>query len=149
MVYDVDEELEQSTNQVMLIGAVLMFLLLLAFPLYRLVEPVNRDDAREANLASLAESGESVWSFNCSSCHGLNGEGGLAPALNSQQYMEAATDDQTAQLVSVGVPGSQMGAYSQDFGGPLTSEQIKAVTTYIRTWEPNAPDLPDWRGDNP
>jgi hypothetical protein len=38
-----------------------------------------------------------------------------------------------------------MGAYSQDFGGPLTSEQIKAVVTYIRTWEPNAPDNPDWR----
>ena len=149
MAYDVDEELEQSTNQMMLVGAGLMFALILAFPLYRVVEPVNRDQARADNLASLADSGSDIWSFNCASCHGLNGEGGIGPALNSQQYMEAATDDQTAQLISVGIPGSQMGAYSQDFGGPLTSEQIKAVTIYIRTWEENAPDKPDWRAGSP
>ena len=143
--YDVDQELEESTNNVMLIGFVLLLLLILAFPLYRWVEPVNRDEARESNLASLAESGEDVWGFNCGSCHGLNGEGGLGPALNSIQYLEAATDDQSAQLIAVGVPGSQMGAYSQDFGGPLTSEQIKAITTYIRSWEDGAPDNPSWR----
>jgi len=147
--YDVDQELEESTNNVMLIGFVLLLLLILAFPLYRWVEPVNRDEARESNLASLAESGEDVWGFNCGSCHGLNGEGGLGPALNSIQYLEAATDDQSAQLIAVGVPGSQMGAYSQDFGGPLTSEQIKAVVTYMRTWEPDAPDNPDWRAGQP
>jgi ubiquinol-cytochrome c reductase cytochrome c subunit len=147
--YKVDEELEESTNRVMLIGVGLIILLILAFPLYRLVEPVNRDEAREANLASLAESGQQVWSFNCSSCHGLNGEGGIGPALNSKQFLEAATDAQTEQLIAVGVPGSQMGAYSQDFGGPLTSEQIKAVVTYIRSWEPDAPDNPDWRAGQP
>ena len=100
-------------------------------------------------MASLADSGADIWGFNCASCHGLNGEGGIGPALNSQQFMEAATDEQTAQLISVGIPGSQMGAYSQDFGGPLTSEQIKAVTIYIRTWEENAPDNPDWRAGSP
>lgn len=147
--YKVDQELEESTNRVMLIGAILFLLLLLAFPLYRIVEPVNRDEAREANLASLAESGADVWSFNCSSCHGLNGEGGVGPALNSKQFLEAATDAQAAQLIAVGVPGSSMGAYSQDFGGPLTSEQIKAVVTYMRTWEPDAPDNPDWRAGQP
>jgi len=147
--YDVDQELEESTNNVMLIGVVLLLLMFLAFPLYRWVEPVNRDDARESNLASLAESGEDVWGFNCASCHGLNGEGGLGPALNSKQYLEAATDDQTSQLTAVGVPGSQMGAYSQDFGGPLTSQQIKAVVTFMRTWEPDAPDNPDWRAGQP
>jgi mono/diheme cytochrome c family protein len=145
MAYETDEELEASTNRVMLIGAGLIVLLVLAFPLYRLVEPVNRDDAREEQLESLAEAGESTWSFNCASCHGLNGEGGIGPALNSSQFLESATNLQMEQLVAVGVPGSQMGAYSQDFGGPLTTEQIKAVVTYIRTWEPNAPDNPDWR----
>jgi mono/diheme cytochrome c family protein len=143
--YDVDEELEASTNRVMLIGAVLLLLMAFVFPLYRWLEPTNREEAREAQLDSLAEAGEQLWSFNCASCHGLNGEGGVGPALNSEQFLQSATDAQTRQLIAVGVPGSQMGAYSQDFGGPLTSEQIKALATYIRSWEGDAPDRPDWR----
>ena len=115
------------------------------FPLYRWYEPGNRDDARAAQEASLAAKGESIWQFNCASCHGLAGEGGVGPALNSTQFLQSATDEQVRSLTAVGVPGSQMSAYSLDFGGPLTSEQIKAVVTYIRSWEPDAPDRPDWR----
>ena len=143
--YEVDEELEASTNRVMLIGAALMVLMALVFPLYRWFEPLNRDEAREEQLDSLAEAGEQLWSFNCASCHGLNGEGTIGPALNAEQFLQSSTDEQTRLLIAVGVPGSQMGAYSQDFGGPLTSEQIKALSVYIRSWEPDAPDRPDWR----
>lgn len=145
MAYDVDEELERSTNRVMMVGAVLLLGMALIFPLYRWFEPANRTASRQAHLDSLADAGQDLWSFNCASCHGLNGEGGVGPALNSSQFLQAATDQQVELLVAVGVPGSQMGAYSQDFGGPLTSEQIRAVVTYIRSWEEGAPDRPDWR----
>lgn len=143
--YEVDTELEESTNKVMAIGLVLMVALVLVFPLYRLTEPANREDARAEQLDALATAGESVWSFNCSSCHGLNGEGAVGPALNSKQFLESANDTQIQHLVSVGVPGTQMAAFSQDFGGPLTSEQIKSITVYLRSWEKDAPDNPDWR----
>lgn len=140
-----DGELEQSTNRVMMIGAGLLVVMAAVFPFYRWTEPVNREASYEAQLASLAESGESLWGFNCKSCHGLAGEGGVGPALNSKQFLQEATDPQIEQFVAVGVPGSQMGAYSQDFGGPLTSEQIKALAVYMRSWEEDAPDNPDWR----
>ncbi len=143
--YEVDEELEESTNRVMLIGAALMIGMALVFPLYRWLEPATREEAREEQLASLAEKGEDIWSFNCASCHGLNGEGGIGPALNSKQFLQASTDQQTELLVAVGVPGSQMGAYSLDYGGPMTTEQIRAVAVYIRSWEADAPDRPEWR----
>ena len=71
--------------------------------------------------------------------------GAVGPALRSKQFLSSATDAQMELLVSVGVPGSQMSAFSQDHGGPLTSEQIKAVVTYVRSWEATAPDRPDWR----
>jgi mono/diheme cytochrome c family protein len=145
MAYEIDEELERSTNRVMLIGACLLVGMAMIFPLYRWVEPTDREASREAHLDSLADSGQDLWGFNCASCHGLNGEGGIGPALNSEQYLQAATDEQTELLIAVGVPGSQMGAYSQDFAGPLTSEQIRAIVTYIRSWEETAPDRPDWR----
>ncbi len=143
--YEVDEELEASTDRVMVIGAVLIVALALVFPLYRWIEPTNREQAREDQLNFLADSGQQLWGFNCASCHGLNGEGGLGPALNAEQFLQSSTDDQTRLLIAVGVPGSQMGAYSQDYGGPMTSEQIKAIATYIRSWEQDAPDREDWR----
>jgi mono/diheme cytochrome c family protein len=143
--YTTDPELESSTNKVMLWGAILMLGLVAVFPLYRSFEPAARDEARAAQLVSLQSEGEQIWSVNCASCHGLNGEGGVGPALNSKQFLQASTDDQTILLVSVGVPGTQMSAYSQDFGGPLTSEQIKSVAVFMRSWEPTAPDNPDWR----
>lgn len=149
MRYDEDVELEASTNRVMMIGSVLLIGMALVFPLYRWVEPSTREEARQIQLDSLAESGQTLWGFNCSSCHGLNGEGGVGPALNSQQFLQAATDEQTQQIIAVGVPGSQMSAYSQDFAGPLTSEQIRALAVYIRSWEEDAPDVPDWREGQP
>ena len=149
MAYEVDEELEASTNRVMMVGAALMFILAAIFPLYRWVEPTNREEARATNLASLADRGQDIWGFNCSSCHGLNGEGGIGPALNSSQFLQSASDEQIESLTAVGVPGSLMSAYSLDFAGPLTSEQIKAVRVFIRSWEDDAPDVPNWRDGQP
>ena len=140
-----DPELEASTNRWMAAGLVLVVIMVLAFPAYRLLEPANRDAAREAHLESLAEQGESLFSFSCSACHGVDGLGGTAPALNSQQFLTIASDDQISQLIAVGVPGSQMAAYSLDYGGPLTLEQIDAITTYLRSLEEGAPDNPNWR----
>jgi mono/diheme cytochrome c family protein len=144
-----DPELEESTNRVMVAGACILIAMALVFPLYRWYEPGSRESAHAEQRESLAQAGGQLWSLNCSSCHGLNGEGGIGPALNSQQFLSSATDAQIELLVSVGVPGTQMSAYSQDFAGPLTSEQIKALAVYLRSWEPDAPDRPDWRSVEP
>jgi mono/diheme cytochrome c family protein len=143
--YQSDAALDDSTNRVMVWGGILMLALVALFPLYRWVEPANRDEARANQLNSLAEQGGDLWSITCSSCHGLAGEGITAPALNSKQFLQSASDEQTELIVSVGIPGTQMSAYSQDFSGPLTSEQIRAITVFIRSWEDDAPDRPDWR----
>ena len=140
-----DEDLDVATNKVMMWGVGLLAAMVLAFPLYRFVEPANREEARELQLTSLQEQGSDLFQLNCSACHGLNGEGGIGPALNSIQFLQASSDEQTELLIAVGVPGSQMSAYSLDHGGPLTSEQIKALATFIRSWEDDAPDIPNWR----
>ncbi len=143
--YSSDPELDRSTNRVIAWAVALTLAMAAVFPLYLWYEPGAREDNRAEQLASLAGEGESLWSFNCAACHGEAGVGGSAPALNAKQFLQSASDDQVAQLIAVGVPGSAMSAYSQDFAGPLTSEQIKAVATYIRSWEEDAPDNPNWR----
>ncbi len=143
--YTTDPSLDESTDRLMGWGVVLLFALVAAFPLYLLYEPGAREEARAAQLDSLVSEGAEVWEFSCASCHGDAGQGVSAPALNSVQFLQSASDDQTRLLIAVGVPGTTMGAYSQDHGGPLTSSQIRAVTAYVRSWEDNAPDMPNWR----
>lgn len=140
-----DEQLEDSTNLWLRWGLILIALALLAFPAYRLYEPSSREEAREQLLISLAEHGEHLFAVNCGACHGGDGLGGLGPALNSEQFLMTANDEQIGALIAVGVPGTEMSAYSLDFGGPLTLEQIDALTTYLRSLEEGAPDFPGWR----
>jgi mono/diheme cytochrome c family protein len=82
---------------------------------------------------------------NCSGCHGKNATGGSGPVLNSKQFLKTTTDDQIRGLVSGGVPGTEMPAWSLSFGGTLTDEQVLQITTYLRSLEPTAPSVPNWR----
>jgi len=50
-----------------------------------------------------------------------------------------------AALVTHGVPGTEMVAYGLDFGGPLSSTQIRAVSSYLRSLEEDAAANPLWR----
>ena len=38
-----------------------------------------------------------------------------------------------------------MPTWSIDLGGSLTDQQIEQIVTYMRSWEPTAPSVPDWR----
>ncbi len=140
-----DAGLDSSTNRWMWAGVVLMALYVLAFPLYRFYEPSARAEARELQETHLQAEGKNLYIDGCASCHGKDGEGVDAPALNSKQFLDSAVVDQIVALVSHGVPGTAMAAWSVDIGGPLTSEQIRAVASYVDSWRAEAPDRPDWR----
>jgi mono/diheme cytochrome c family protein len=140
-----DPELDASTDRWMRWGTVLIVGFVLAFPLYRWYEPSNREDARADQQAEMVSEGRSLFGQNCTSCHGNEGEGGSGPALNSQQFQTATSDEQTRQIVAAGIPGTSMSPWSQDFGGSLTSQQIRAVVDYVSSWAASAPDNPDWR----
>lgn len=140
-----DEGLEQSTNKWMVGGIVFMAVLIVAFAAYFWLEPTARADSLEAHEAELTEMGAELYGPNCASCHGAHGEGGIGPALNSQEFLTAANDVQIGTLISVGIPGSLMSAYALEFAGPLTAQQIDGLTAYVRSWEEDAPENPDWR----
>ncbi len=137
--------LEASTRRWMWAGLVLMVVWILMFPIYRIYEPAQRADAREAQNGFLADQGMELFDGECSSCHGPSGRGALAPAIGSTEYLEAVTDLQTAQLIALGVPGTEMVAYSIDHGGPMTSQEIKAITVYLRSLEEESESNPNWR----
>lgn len=138
-------DLERSTEKWMRAGVVLMALFFLAFPLYRLYEPAARAEARESQQSFLADQGADLFDTSCASCHGVSGTGAIAPALAVREFLESVDDTQITQLIAVGVPGSEMVAYSNDLGGPLTGQEINAITVYLRSLEEDAPSMANWR----
>jgi len=91
---------------------------------------VAQAEADPAEFAALMDEGEEVYlrtaACGNSSCHGPNGEGGGAPALVGNEYLQA-----NASLV-----GLILGGY-ESHGMPafryrLDIRQIAAVATYVR-----------------
>lgn len=140
-----DPSVAISTGHWQLAGIFVVVLLIVAFPLYRAVDATRRSTAEVERQIALMEMGEKIWSLGCAECHGVMGEGVDAPALNSQQFLNTASDVQIHRITAAGVPGTDMPAWWNELGGPLTDEQIAAVVAYLRSWEPTAPDRPEWR----
>jgi mono/diheme cytochrome c family protein len=140
-----DASLRQSLFRWQVAGVVVFILLVASFPLYKAVEGSRRHDALLARQVALVTSGGQLWGLNCASCHGDRGQGVDAPALNSKQFLQSITDEQMHRIVAAGITGTGMPAWWNEFGGPLTDEQIEAVVAYVRSWQPRAPSRPDWR----
>jgi len=141
--------LERSLDRYLIAGLVFMAVLIAGFVIYRVREPTLRADATKAQQTSYRDIGSQLFATNCSSCHGKEAVGGSAPVLNSQEFLKGTNDVQIENLVASGVPGTEMPAWSLAFAGTLTDEQIRQITTYLRSLEPNAPSVPTWRQGKP
>ena len=76
---------------------------------------------------------DTLYQQNCAGCHGEQGKGGAAIALNSPVYLEIADDATLRRVTAQGVPGTAMPAFAQSSGGMLTDEQVSAIVTGIRS----------------
>jgi mono/diheme cytochrome c family protein len=76
---------------------------------------------------------DTLYRQNCSGCHGEQGRGGAAIALNSPVYLAIADDATICRITAEGVPGTAMPAFAQNSGGMLTDEQIRAIVNGIRS----------------
>jgi mono/diheme cytochrome c family protein len=94
--------------------------------------------AREVTIsASLASTGEQVYSKNCSACHGSDGRGrvGMAPSLVSKTFLSAATDSMLITTIKKGRSGTAMIPWE----GKLKYYDIAAVVSFLRTKTPTEP----------
>ena len=109
------------------------------FQVYILREPIRirQDNAVERQAAEKA--GQQLFTENCVACHGKNGEGGVGPAINERNLLEATVDEVLFSIIRTGVPGTIMPAWSQAYGGPFTDEQVSQIVMFIRAWQPTAP----------
>jgi len=138
--------LSRSLDRYLIAGLVFMAVLIAGFVTYQAREPSLRASAARAQQTSYTNIGRRLFADNCAECHGPTGEGGgSAPTLKSKQFLGGTSDGQIHSLIAGGISGTDMSAWSLDFGGTLTDEQVKAVVTYLRSLAAKAPSVPDWR----
>jgi mono/diheme cytochrome c family protein len=79
--------------------------------------------------------GKEIFETRCHSCHGLDGMGkmGLGPAVASETFLAAATDEMLLTTVAKGRAGSTMIPWE----GAMTVPQIEAVVVYLRSMTPH------------
>jgi mono/diheme cytochrome c family protein len=75
-----------------------------------------------------------LYAANCAGCHGAEGKGGAALALQDPLYLTLADDGIVRRVVGQGVPGTAMPAFAQSAGGMLTDAQVEAIVAGIRAW---------------
>lgn len=80
------------------------------------------------------QQGAQLFAENCAMCHSETGEGRIGATLN-QNWPSIRPDLTVRTVIANGVEGSLMLAFGTENGGPLTGEQIDALTAYILSWE--------------
>ena len=129
-----------------MIGVVLLSILL--FGGYMLNESSRQATAKEEVTEKVAERGARLFVNNCRTCHGLEGKGGVGPALDTKAFLVLGDDNpfgvpETPQgdadavksflhnTISCGRTGTFMPTWGQQFGGPLSETQVNQIVTLI------------------
>jgi mono/diheme cytochrome c family protein len=148
------------------LGVILVSVLAAFVALYWITDTQRRDARFEELQTDLLEYGEIMFgpptdehpaTANCAQCHGADGTGGevgrtgtRAPNLHSPAlYTKLQGNPEYVELVirfgGVVVSGnvnSLMPAWSTEVGGPLTIEQIDALTALVESWATEAGQAP-------
>ncbi|QDP97648.1 c-type cytochrome [Microlunatus elymi] len=105
--------------------------------LYAAVAPTEQSSAEPATSQQVTE-GRELFSVNCSSCHGLNGEGtSQGPTL--QGVGAAAVDFQVSTgRMPLAQPGQQAPVKPREF----TDDEVAALAAFVATLGPG-PAVPD------
>ncbi len=90
--------------------------------------------------------GAALYAENCLACHGPTGGSRAAHAAFSATIQYDADFEAT---VAQGVAGSRyMFAWGQEYGGPLSAEDILDLRAFVQTWSEGAPQpLPEEPAD--
>lgn len=115
--------------------------IVVTFQIYIWQEPARIEADEAADLSFAISAGSILFTENCAPCHGDAGEGGSGPALNSKELLSMASNETLFSLTRTGVPGTNMPAWGQSFGGPFTDEQVTQLVAFVRSWEPTAPEI--------
>jgi mono/diheme cytochrome c family protein len=74
--------------------------------------------------------GKELYRTHCQMCHGLNGQGGVAPVLNNQDFLRLVSDEFLYLILAKGRANTAMPAWSR-----YAANDIASLIKYIRSWQ--------------
>jgi cytochrome c oxidase cbb3-type subunit III len=131
----------EDYTRLIVVALLLSVGILITFQIYLLNEPGRITTVLAADQSAQVASGQKLFTDNCVTCHGNNGEGDIGPALNSKKFLQTADNGVIFSLIGSGVPGTAMPSWAQANGGPFTDEQISNLVGFIRHWQATATDV--------
>ncbi|MDA1061500.1 MAG: c-type cytochrome [Chloroflexi bacterium] len=126
----------------------LLFVTFVVLSGYLLNESNRQEVEGEEITERNAERGARIFVRNCRTCHGLDGEGALGPALNSNAFLvlgegnEFGVDETSdgeaenvrtflRETIACGRPGTFMPTWALSFGGTLSDQQVNHLVTLM------------------
>jgi len=81
--------------------------------------------------------GKSLFYRRCTECHGQYGEGSKGPALNNQEFLNAASNGYILATISIGRRGTRMPSWGRGTADYplLTPQERQDIVAWIRQWQ--------------
>ncbi len=76
-----------------------------------------------------APHGDELYGRYCSSCHGMDGKGGVGVPIALPSFLDSVSNEYLRKTIRAGRPGRIMPAFND-----LSDAQVNAVVNYIRSW---------------
>jgi mono/diheme cytochrome c family protein len=83
---------------------------------------------------ALSSSGAQLYQKYCSECHGREGQGAKAPALNKEGLLRTVGIDYIAHTIMLGRPTRGCPAHA----GTLSDEEITGIAEHVKGWQKGA-----------
>jgi cytochrome c oxidase cbb3-type subunit III len=90
-------------------------------------------DIHDVMISGHQENGSILYEQYCTSCHGIDGEGGSALSLNSPTFLETASDGFILHALTEGRSNTTMASYTEI----LSENEMHDIVSFIRSWEDN------------
>lgn len=125
-------------------GALIMLAIVSIFiPVLWIIETNAQAMAKVQQHTLAVQNGAALYAQYCSQCHGLKGQGlSGGPRLNGNSAVDNLKDPQLLAIISGGIPDPNdpskylMPAMSDQYGGPLDSNQIQYLFELVRSSDP-------------
>ena len=125
-------------------GALIMLSIVsLMIPVFWIMESNGQALAKVQQHDTSVQRGAALFAQYCFQCHGINGQGGTGPKLNGNPAVNSLTDADVLRIISGGIYDTAnpttalMPAWSDQYGGPLTQDQIQYLFDLVRSADPN------------
>jgi len=116
-------------------------------------DPPGKPKKQELDASEVTDF-KTLYSQNCSGCHGVDGKKGPGRILNDAVYLAVIPQEALKNVIANGRTGTAMPAWAKSEGGPLTPQQVDALVNGIENWKkpvsaPPGAELPAYAETTP